>query len=143
MLRRKTVDSRKLNIGIFIIVYLLYCVLSLCFSCNVVNVANVHNTADNSNSAPVIAEVKKEISTETIKGNVYSKFLVQNFAKSVQIPYHICKKTKLVLTNGKESRRTCDYYYTVGKGNYYVDCSYINWGSCWYCNRNFTHTNGE
>lgn len=39
MLRRKTVDSRKLNIGIFIIVYLLYCVLSLCFSCNVVNAA--------------------------------------------------------------------------------------------------------
>ena len=34
MLRRKTVDSRKLNIGIFIIVYLLYCV----------NAANVHNT---------------------------------------------------------------------------------------------------
>lgn len=56
MLRRKTVDSRKLNIGIFIIVYLLYCVLFLCFSCNVVNAANVHNTADNSNSAPVIAE---------------------------------------------------------------------------------------
>lgn len=110
-------ESRKyylwnLNIGIFIIVYLLYCVLSLCFSFNVVNAANVHNTANNSNSAPVIAEVKKEISTETIKGNVYSKFLVQNFAKSVQIPYHICKKTKLVLTNGKEGRRTCDYYYT-------------------------------
>lgn len=56
MLRRKTIDSRKLNIGIFIIVYLLYCVLFLCFSCNAVNAANVHNTADNSNSAPVIAE---------------------------------------------------------------------------------------
>lgn len=56
--------------------------------------------------------VKKEISTETIKNNVYSKFLVQNFAKSVQIPYHIRKKAKLVLTNGKEGRRTCDYYYT-------------------------------
>ena len=56
--------------------------------------------------------VKEDISTETINGNVYSKFLVQNFAKSMQIPYHICKKTKLVLTNGKEGRRTCDYHYT-------------------------------
>lgn len=51
------------------------------------------------------------------KMHLGSKFLVQNFAKSAQIPYHICKKTKLVLTNGKKGRRTCDYYYTVGKGN--------------------------
>lgn len=30
----------------------------------------------------------------------------------MQIPYHICEKAKLVLTNGKEGRRICDYYYT-------------------------------
>ena len=56
--------------------------------------------------------VKKEISTETIKGNVYSKFLVQNFAKSVQIPYHICKKTEMILMIGKETTRRCDCHCT-------------------------------
>ena len=52
----------------------------------------------------ILSSFHSRMPERTIKSNVCLKFLVQNFAKSVQIPYHICKKTKLVLTNGKEGR---------------------------------------
>lgn len=56
MISKKEVNSHKKNIRNFIIIYFLCCVLFFCFSRNIVNAANTHTTADNSNSASVIAE---------------------------------------------------------------------------------------
>lgn len=56
MISKKEVNSHKKNIRNFIIIYFLCCVLFFCFSRNIVNAANAHTTADNSNSASVIAE---------------------------------------------------------------------------------------
>ena len=56
MFSRKEVNSPRKNIKNLIIIYFLCCVLFFCFSCNIVNAANTHTTADNSNSASVIAE---------------------------------------------------------------------------------------
>lgn len=56
MISKKEVNSHKRNIRNFIIIYFLCCVLFFCFSRNIVNAANAHTTADNSNSASVIAE---------------------------------------------------------------------------------------
>ena len=56
MISKKEVNSHKKNIRNFIIIYFLCCVLFFCFSRNIVNAANAHTTADNSNSASIIAE---------------------------------------------------------------------------------------